>query len=182
MPYLPWPTRWPTYTPAGKHANWLENYADSLDLKHWTNANVASCLQDASRHEWTAQVEREGEGSRTIRTKHVVMATGLAGAPKMPTVEGMETFKGRSGMRRTIIRRRGTKGRRCSSSGRALPLWTSRSTLVSAWLFVRLALSNGKADSSYSTTRNRCDFVAEVADVCDEPDQWDRKGPWQPAG
>lgn len=37
---------------------------------------------------------RADKEKRTLKTKHVVMATGFAGAPKMPKIEGMDTFNG----------------------------------------------------------------------------------------
>ena len=96
MPYLNYPSRWPTYTPAVKYGNWLELYAETLDLKYWTGCQVTSCKQVSLTNEWTVEVNRcQGkDGRKTLKAKHVVMATGFAGRPKMPKFPGMDSFEG----------------------------------------------------------------------------------------
>src|SRR4029077_18403410 len=41
----------------------------------------------------TVEVVRNGK-PMTLRPQHVVLATGMSGVPKLPSVPGMETFKG----------------------------------------------------------------------------------------
>ncbi|PPR00870.1 hypothetical protein CVT24_000321 [Panaeolus cyanescens] len=101
-PYLPFPPTWPVYTPARKFANWLQFYADALELNVWTSANVVTMNKNEQTGLWEVDVVRKktlssGEiivEERTFRVKHVVVACGLGGAPNMPKYPGMDTFKG----------------------------------------------------------------------------------------
>ena len=36
LPYLPFPPNYPVYIPRDKIANWLEFYADTMELNVWT--------------------------------------------------------------------------------------------------------------------------------------------------
>ncbi|KAJ7159293.1 hypothetical protein C8R43DRAFT_882040 [Mycena crocata] len=93
LPYLPFPSTWPVYTPALKIGNWLEHYADSLELDVWTSATVVSARKN-SNHAWDVVVERGGE-ERTFHVKHLVFATGIGGGEgNMPVYKGMDSFKG----------------------------------------------------------------------------------------
>ncbi|PPQ75988.1 hypothetical protein CVT24_006553 [Panaeolus cyanescens] len=113
MPFLPFPSTWPIFTPAPKLANWLEFYAEALDLNVWTSTTVTRMTQDEETKVWEVDVVRirkrkvkatkgnsevEGEEvveERKFRVKHVVVACGLGGAPNMPSYPGMDTFKGK---------------------------------------------------------------------------------------
>lgn len=44
MPYVPFPSSWPIFTPRDKMASFLESYADIMDLSMWTNATVTSAV------------------------------------------------------------------------------------------------------------------------------------------
>ncbi|KAF7296224.1 hypothetical protein HMN09_01091400 [Mycena chlorophos] len=95
LPYFPFPPTWPIYTPAKKMGNWLEQYADVLELDVWTNSSVVSATQ-TSAGAWDVTVSRPGQGNRTFSSvPHVVFATGI-GAPtgRVPAFPGLEDFKG----------------------------------------------------------------------------------------
>ncbi|AFR46889.1 flavin-containing monooxygenase [Gordonia sp. KTR9] len=93
LPHFPFPDSWPVYTPARKFANWLENYAESLELNVWTGTEVLSADFDAAAQSWTV-VTRSDAGERTLRPKHLVVATGTSSVPWVPEVPGREEFKG----------------------------------------------------------------------------------------
>ncbi|KAK4698849.1 hypothetical protein P7C70_g7418, partial [Phenoliferia sp. Uapishka_3] len=95
LPYIPFPKQWPIYTPAAKIGNFLDCYADCLDLLVWTSSKVTSAKFDAATKRWTVQIERKGLGTRELKPRHFVVATGLAGAPNIPKFEGIETFTGK---------------------------------------------------------------------------------------
>ncbi|KAJ7250746.1 hypothetical protein C8J57DRAFT_679664 [Mycena rebaudengoi] len=93
MPYMPFPPTWPVYTPALKIGNWLESYADALELDVWTSSTVLSARKDSSDM-WTVVVDHAGK-ERVFTVKHLVFATGLgAGVPKFSSYPGMDRFKG----------------------------------------------------------------------------------------
>ncbi|KAH9948635.1 hypothetical protein B0H21DRAFT_219843 [Amylocystis lapponica] len=94
MPYLPFPPSWPAYTPARKFGNWLEFYADALELNVWTSSTV----EHAERHEdntWTATVRRSDGTERKLHVQHLVLALGWGGAPKWPNIPGQDMFAGK---------------------------------------------------------------------------------------
>ncbi|KAF7310130.1 hypothetical protein MIND_00386400 [Mycena indigotica] len=95
QPYFPFPTTWPVYTPAKKLGNWLENYADVLELDVWTAATVLSAAPDANGR-WSVTVSRAGKPDRTFTgVPHVVFATGIgAGEGRVPEYPGAGEFKG----------------------------------------------------------------------------------------
>jgi cation diffusion facilitator CzcD-associated flavoprotein CzcO len=98
--FIRFPPTWPTYIPAKKvvsilagpspvthHllllrqiANWLEFYADALELNVWTSSTITSALPDASNTRWIVAIKRSDGTERVFRhVKHVVFATGLGG-------------------------------------------------------------------------------------------------------
>jgi cation diffusion facilitator CzcD-associated flavoprotein CzcO len=48
---------------------------------------------DESAKRWSVTVNKNGT-TRTIKSKQFVVATGLAGTPHLPHIEGADTFKG----------------------------------------------------------------------------------------
>ncbi|KAF8345497.1 hypothetical protein F5887DRAFT_1158732 [Amanita rubescens] len=94
MPYLPFPPTWPAYAPARKFANWLESYADTLELNVWTSSAVTKAIQDPSSKRWNVTVKRKG-AERIFNVKHTIFATGFGGAiPNTPKIPGEEKFRG----------------------------------------------------------------------------------------
>lgn len=95
MPYLPFPPTWPVYAPSQKLANWLEGYADVLDLNVWASSEVVSVAHDPDNKRWNATIKRADGTERVLTVKHVIFSTGLQGvAPKVPKIPGIEKFKG----------------------------------------------------------------------------------------
>ncbi|KAJ7090179.1 hypothetical protein C8R44DRAFT_818281 [Mycena epipterygia] len=94
LPYMPFnPATWPVYTPALKLGNWLESYAEALELDVWTSSTVVSARKNSSGT-WDVVVDRAGK-ERVFKVKHLVFAIGLgAGEGKFPTFPGMDRFKG----------------------------------------------------------------------------------------
>lgn len=93
MPYLPFPAHWPVFTPKDKLGDWLEMYARVMELDVWNSTVCRRAAFDPARREWSVEVERGGERI-TLRPKHLVLATGVSGVPRLPSFPGMETFGG----------------------------------------------------------------------------------------
>ncbi|KAJ7490350.1 hypothetical protein B0H11DRAFT_2010164 [Mycena galericulata] len=94
FPYLPFPATWPVYTPALKLANWLEHYAEALEVPVWTSYEVTAATPDASGM-WQVTVRNSQGGIRTFAVKHLVFATGFGSyRGNLPTYPGMDEFKG----------------------------------------------------------------------------------------
>ena len=74
---------------ARQFANWLEFYAQALELNVWTSALVEKIGKD-EKGQWNVTVRRgEPNGTvRILRPTHVVIAFGLSGDPYVPHFEG----------------------------------------------------------------------------------------------
>ncbi|GKZ61892.1 hypothetical protein AnigIFM49718_008959 [Aspergillus niger] len=93
LPYFPYPKLWPTYTPAQKQGMYMKWYAEALELNVWTKSEVVKAEQD-DQHNWTVVINKEGQETRQLHPKHVIMATSLCGVPMTPEIPGMADFKG----------------------------------------------------------------------------------------
>lgn len=73
-------------------ANWLEYYAEAMELNVWTSTSVESVrLQDDGRYE--VVVKKADGTTRTFHVAHVIMALGFGGGvPNMPTFPGQVGF------------------------------------------------------------------------------------------
>lgn len=92
--YMPFPSTWPDYIPKDKIANWLENYVDSMEINFWTRTTFDGAEYDEASRSWSAQVRRADGTTRTLRPKHIVMATSVSGTPNIPKIATIENFGG----------------------------------------------------------------------------------------
>jgi putative flavoprotein involved in K+ transport len=114
LPYMPYPPNWPIYIPKDKLAGWFQAYAESMELDFWTETEFAGGSYDSDTGRWTVQLRQPG-GTRTLRQRHIVMATGVSGMPNMPTIPSLQNFAG------TIVHSHGY---------RDATEWKERNTLV----------------------------------------------------
>ena len=98
LPYVPFPSHWPTFTPKDKLAEWFESYVRILELNVWTQTNLESAKWDESKRQWTVNLKRKkADGTiedRCLHPHHIIQATGHSGEMKFPQMKGMEKFKG----------------------------------------------------------------------------------------
>jgi len=94
LPYLPFPPTFPAYLSKDQIANWLEVYAECMDLAFWTATAFEGASFDAGAGRWSARVTRTDGGPRTLRPKHIVMATSVSGTPNLPRIPTLEQFEG----------------------------------------------------------------------------------------
>lgn len=94
LPYLPFPPSWPVYTPKDKLADWLESYAQALELNVWTGTELVDSVHEGADG-WTVTLRRADGNLRTVRPRHVVLATGVSGTePNLPDLPGAAEFAG----------------------------------------------------------------------------------------
>ena len=93
MPYMPFPPNWPVYIPKDKLANWFEAYVESLELNFWTGTEFESGSYDEKDGRWTVTLVRDGK-RRTMRPRHVIVATGVSGIANLPEIAGLKNFGG----------------------------------------------------------------------------------------
>ena len=91
--YLPFPSTFPDYIPKDKIANWLESYVDILEVDFWTRTVFDGADYDEASQRWTARLTREG-ATRTLRPKHIVLATSVSGTPNIPDDRRHREFQG----------------------------------------------------------------------------------------
>lgn len=94
MAYMDFPKNWPLFTPKDKLADWFEIYASAMELNIWLDSVVQSAEFSDETQSWKATVQRADGSFRTLEPKHVVMCTGHAGEPRIPTFPGQDKFKG----------------------------------------------------------------------------------------
>lgn len=94
LPYMPFPSGWPTYIPKDKLANWFESYADAMELNVWTCAELTGGTYDATLQRWTVQVVMSDGSERVLHPRHLVMATGVSGIPARPEIPTLGQFGG----------------------------------------------------------------------------------------
>ncbi|KAI1802053.1 FAD/NAD(P)-binding domain-containing protein [Daldinia bambusicola] len=102
MPYLPFPVNWPVFAAKDKVAEFLESYAQLMDLNTWSSTVLRHARWDDRNKLWDVTVERRGSAeadgtaeTRSLRPRHIIQATGVNGEPKIPNIEGMSAFHGR---------------------------------------------------------------------------------------
>ena len=94
LPYMLFPPNWPTYIPKDKLANWFEAYVEAMELNFWTDTEFEGGSYDEKQGRWTVTLRRAGV-TRTMRPRHVVLATGVSGIPNLPDIAGLKDFAGK---------------------------------------------------------------------------------------
>lgn len=98
MPYVPFPSQWPIFTPKDKLANFFESYASILELNVWTSTELVSTEYDEANKAWNVTLNRTlADGTseqRTFHPRHIIQATGHSGKKNQPDLKGIENFKG----------------------------------------------------------------------------------------
>jgi len=93
LPYMPYPPNFPTYLPKDKLASWFEAYVDAMEINYWTSTELLGAERDEKNDCWIARIRHNGV-ERTMRPRHIIMATGASGTPIMSDLPGLEAFRG----------------------------------------------------------------------------------------
>lgn len=94
MRYMPFPPTWPEFIPKDKIANWLESYVETMEINFWTETTFENADYDEATQSWRATVRRADGTTRTLRPRHIVMATSVSGTPNIPKIATIENFGG----------------------------------------------------------------------------------------
>ena len=94
LPLMPFPPTWPVFIPKDKLANWFETYVESLELNYWTGTELAGGTWDDKAKCWTVTLRKSDGSERTMRPRHIIVATGVSGIPIWPEIPGLDSFKG----------------------------------------------------------------------------------------
>ncbi|CAD7699277.1 unnamed protein product [Ostreobium quekettii] len=112
LPYMPFPDHWPVFSTKDRMGDWLEAYATVMGLNYWGSTECRNAVYDEEGQRWTVTLNREGKEVKVYPT-HVVLATGLSGAPKVPEVPGAATFVGLQQHSSEFSSGKGWEGKRC---------------------------------------------------------------------
>lgn len=96
LPYTEFPTTFPKYLPKDQLANFLEHYADQLEINLWKQTEFLGGSYDEAGEVWTVRVRNTVDGTeRELRPRHVVIATGgMSGTPNLPDIPGLSDYAG----------------------------------------------------------------------------------------
>src|SRR5438477_991207 len=65
-----------------------------MELNFWTGTEFEGGSYDENEGRWTVTLRRAGV-RRTMRPRHVVLATGVSGIPNLPEIAGLKDFAGK---------------------------------------------------------------------------------------
>jgi putative flavoprotein involved in K+ transport len=94
LPYMPYPPHWPKYIPKDMLAGWFEAYAWAMEINAWTSTEFLRGAYDEAAGCWTAVLRRADGTERVMRPRHLIFANGVSGIPKIPSLPGLEDFRG----------------------------------------------------------------------------------------
>ena len=94
MPFMEFPRTWPRYISKDQIANWLELYAEALEINFWTETEFQTGSWDEAARHWTVRLRLEDGSTREMRPRHIVMACSTSALPKRPDIDSLKDFKG----------------------------------------------------------------------------------------
>jgi putative flavoprotein involved in K+ transport len=94
LPYMPFPPNWPKYIPKDMLGNWLEMYAEAMEINCWTSTEFVSGSYDAEDRRWNATVRRADGTERVMHPRHIIFANGTSGIARRPELPGLKDFAG----------------------------------------------------------------------------------------
>ena len=95
LPYMPFPSTWPTYIPKDKLAGWFEYYVESMELNAWTNTKFIGAEYDENKKYWKVKLKLSDATIKIMKPKHIVMAVGVSSVPNRTKIPGMDHYKGK---------------------------------------------------------------------------------------
>ena len=94
LPYMPFPPTWPKYIPKDMLGNWLEMYAEAMELNCWSNTEFVSGSYDPASARWTARLRQADGTERVMHPRHIILSNGTNGIAHIPDLPGLKDFAG----------------------------------------------------------------------------------------
>ena len=95
LPYMPFPSTWPTYIPKDKLAGWFEYYVESMELNVWTNTRFIAAEYKEDKKYWNVKLKLPDGIIKVMKPKHIVMAVGVSSVPNRTKITGINDYKGK---------------------------------------------------------------------------------------
>jgi putative flavoprotein involved in K+ transport len=96
LPFVPFPDTAPGFMSAGSFGNFLEAYAEIMELNVWTRTEFLGGAYDEDSGTWDARVCRADGTERILHPRHLIIASGLSDIPKISEIEGLSSFAGQT--------------------------------------------------------------------------------------
>lgn len=93
LPYIPFPDTWPVFTPKDRIGDWLDSYVAHMEVPYWSSTEAVRARWSPEDGEWCVDLVRDGVPV-TVRPRHLVLATGMSGRPRIPEIADQELFQG----------------------------------------------------------------------------------------
>jgi hypothetical protein len=94
LPYMPFPPTWPKYIPKDMLGNWLEMYAEAMQLNCWSNTEFAGGSYDDTNGRWIARLRMADGTERVMHPRHIILSNGTNGIAHIPELRGLQDFAG----------------------------------------------------------------------------------------
>ena len=96
LPYRPFPAGVPKYPSRQDVVDYLTDYAQHFNLAPRFGQTVHSTVRDGASSTWLTTIRpTDGDGATTtLRSRHIVCATGYSGTRKQPEWPGQDDFAG----------------------------------------------------------------------------------------
>ncbi|KAK7284705.1 hypothetical protein RJT34_19457 [Clitoria ternatea] len=95
LPYIPFPKSYPHYVPKKQFIEYLHSYVNHFNINPLYQRTVELAEHD-EKGEWRVMAKNTASGEvEEFRAKFLVVASGESAEPRVPQVEGLETFKGK---------------------------------------------------------------------------------------
>lgn len=88
LPYMPFPDDYPTYVSRQQFVDYMGKYAAEFSIKPQYGVEIIFIKKEGNY--WEARSNKQEK----YLAENIIIATGLNSAPKMPTWEGQDAFKG----------------------------------------------------------------------------------------
>eukprot|EP00250_Pteridium_aquilinum_P019220 c24350_g2_i1 orf=474-2264(-) len=88
MPYIPYPEHWPMFASKDKIGDWLEAYTLAMELVYWVSTECKAAQFDEAKQRWEVKVVRNESEEIMLYPTQLVLATGMSGAPNIPSFPG----------------------------------------------------------------------------------------------
>ena len=95
LPYMPFPSTWPTFIPKDKLAGWFEYYVESMELNVWTNTKFIGAEYNENKKHWNVKLKLSNGTIKIMKPKHIVMAVGVSSVPNRNRISGINDYKGK---------------------------------------------------------------------------------------
>ncbi|XP_054802163.1 probable indole-3-pyruvate monooxygenase YUCCA10 [Prosopis cineraria] len=96
LPHMPFPPSYPHYVPRKQFIQYLDDYVNHFHIRPSYRRAVEVAQYDEAHDLWTVQARNRDSGElEDYAGRFLVVASGETAEPRVPKVEGLDTFKGR---------------------------------------------------------------------------------------